>query len=139
MGELQIPTKIVDLGLLLLRLLGFAVSMLLTFCDRNPVRNDARGCAPSIARDARVFQFCKQPRDVSGKVRDQPDPPWNFCGRRMRKNGQKIARTAAASPQLVVGAMRRKWRTRSAACSASTAAGQHAIPVASCAAIPRRP
>jgi hypothetical protein len=63
MGELLIPTKIVDLGLLLLRLLGFAVSMLLTFCHRNPVRNDARGCAPSIARDARVFRFCKQPRD----------------------------------------------------------------------------
>ena len=139
MGELQIPTKIVDLGLLLLLLLGFAVSMLLTFCHRNPVRNDARGCAPSIARDARVSQFCKQPRDVRGKVRDEPDPPWNFCGRRMRKNGQKIARTAAASSQLVVGAMRRKWRTRSAACAASTAAGQHAIPVASCAAIPRRP
>ena len=56
MGELQIPTKIVDLGLLLLRLLGFAVSMLLTFCHRNPVRNDARGCALSIAATRGCFR-----------------------------------------------------------------------------------
>ncbi len=36
MAELQIPTKIMGLKLLLLRILGFAVSALLTFCYRDP-------------------------------------------------------------------------------------------------------
>jgi hypothetical protein len=128
MAELQIPTKIIGLKLLLLQILGFAVSALLTFCYRNPPLNGARGCAPGIARNARLFWFCKQPLEAGENIRDVPDSPRTFCGRRMRKNDQKIAGLAAASPQFVVGALRRKWCVRNAARSASTAAGQPSIP-----------
>ncbi len=52
MAELQIPTKTKGLKLLLLRILGFAVSALLALCYHNPPLNGARGCAPGIARNA---------------------------------------------------------------------------------------
>jgi hypothetical protein len=112
MAELQMLTKIVDLGLLLLRLLGFAVSALLTFCYRNPPLNGARGCAPGIARNARLFWFCKQPLEAGENIRDDLDSPRTFCGRRMRKNDQKIAGLAAASPQFVVGREKKVVRSQ---------------------------
>src|ERR1700737_4976460 len=53
------------LGLFLFRLLGFAVSALLTFCHRNPPLNEARGCEPGVTRDGRVLrpgpQFSPEP------------------------------------------------------------------------------
>ena len=69
MAELQIPTKIIGLKLLLLQILGFAVSVLLTFCYRTSL-NSARGCAPGIARNARLFWFWKQPLEAGENIRD---------------------------------------------------------------------
>ena len=60
-----------DLGLFLFRLLGFAVSALLTFCHRNPPLNEARGCDPGVTPDGRAFRFCKQPLEVGENVRTQ--------------------------------------------------------------------
>jgi hypothetical protein len=77
----------------------------LTFCHRNPVRNDARGCAPSIARDARVFRFCKQPLDFSGKVRDEPDPPWILRQAYAQKWSEDSAHCCCFTP---VGGRRRE-------------------------------
>jgi hypothetical protein len=79
-----------DLGLLLFRLLGFAVSASLAFCHSNPPLNEARGWEPSITRNGRGFRFCKQPVEVGENIRDELGPPQIFGGRRLRKQDQKI-------------------------------------------------
>jgi hypothetical protein len=68
-----------DLGLFLFRLLGFAVSALLTFCHRNPPMN------PGVTCDGHVIQFCKQPLEVGENIRDEPDPSRIFGSWRLRK------------------------------------------------------
>jgi hypothetical protein len=79
-----------DLGHFLFRLLGFAVSALLTSCHRNPPLNEARGCEPGVPREGRVFRFCKQPLEVGENIRDERGPRQIFGGRRLRKQDQKI-------------------------------------------------
>ena len=76
-----------DLVLFLFRLLGFAVSALLTFCHRNPPLNEARGCEPGVTRDGRVLRYCKQALEVGENIRDEPDPLRIFGGWRLLKQG----------------------------------------------------
>ena len=63
---------------------------MLTFCRRNPLLNEARGCEPGVTCDGRVFRFCKQPLEVGENIRDERGPGRIFGSRRPRKQDQKI-------------------------------------------------
>jgi hypothetical protein len=115
------------------------------FCHRNPPLNEARGCKPGVPREGRVFQFCKQPLEVGENIRDKRGPPRIFGGRRLRKQDQKItglghdfnpAGGGRGEKQVLQFLLARRQRGM---VGVDRCEQTPRIPVAFCAAFPRRP